>query len=152
MKFLKQKDDQTWHYHRGCYSTFTSASKIKKLQHKTKKEKEDNKVEKSKLMTRSKTGKTDWDKCLLCQKDKSKEKLKLIMTKNMNEKIVDLSNFDYKLHVRASAVGDLIAAEGKYHSSCLLSFQTLKESWKTSEVMKQKENLPSKSSVYRNRA
>lgn len=50
------------------------------------------------------------------------------MTRNTNEKIMDLFNFYYKLPVSVTAVGNLIAAEAKYQRSRLLSTQQLKHS------------------------
>lgn len=38
---------------------------------------------------------------------------------NRNGKIMDLSNFDYKLHVKVTATNDFIAPEVNYNTSCL---------------------------------
>ena len=43
----------------------------------------------------------------------------------MNSTINDLASLDYKLHLRIAGVGDLIAAEARYHSSCLIEQQRL---------------------------
>lgn len=142
LKFLKDNGNVTLQYHKSCYASFTSADKISRLKKKCENATQKENVEKNKLVTRSRTGKTDWEKCLICQKEKVKERLRLIMTTNMNDKIMELANYDYKLHVSVSAVGDLIAAEGKYHSSCLLSLQQLKDIWKDTDTDKQKEHLP----------
>ena len=43
----------------------------------------------------------------------------------MNSTINDFASLDYKLHLRIAGVGDLIAAEARYHSSCLIEQQRL---------------------------
>ena len=62
--------------------------------------------------------------CIFCQSDK-KEHLRQMLTFNMNFTINDLASLDYKLHLRIAGVGDLIAAEAIYHSSCLIEQQRL---------------------------
>jgi len=44
------------------------------------------------------------------------------MTKAMSDQILQASHLDYKIHVRLAGVIDLIAAEAKYHLTCLSKF------------------------------
>ncbi len=53
-----------------------------------------------------------------CQAEK-KESTHQVLSVNRNDCIVELASVDFELSVRISGITDLIAAEAKYHSSCL---------------------------------
>lgn len=122
LKILNTDDsfhEEQYFYHRSCYAIFTNKTKIAALAKESKYEAVQP-ISNSSLRTRSKIPRTNWEKCIICQKDK-KEHLRLVMSENMNATMFRLAKFDYDLHVRTSAVvGDLIAEEAKYHSSCII--------------------------------
>lgn len=51
-----------------------------------------------------------------------KARLISVMTKQMSDQIIQASSLDYKIGVRLAGVIDLIAAEAKYHLTCLRAF------------------------------
>lgn len=118
--------DVNYMYHRTCYAVFTNKTKIEAVKKKMNTSQSVVCGEKStstaNLLTRSRVSTTNWEKCVICQKDNT-EHLRLVMCKNMNDTILELAKTDYFLHIRTSAVGDLIAENAKYHSLCLIRCQ-----------------------------
>ena len=111
-------------WHKSCYSSFTSKSKISRLE-KNKRlvhmsaSTSDN--EGSRRTLRSSTEPIDWTLCMFCQKSDI-TKLSAVTTLKMSKRIIDASKYDQILSVRLSSVNDLIATEGKYHCSCYKAF------------------------------
>lgn len=134
---LGEQDGSNYVNHKSCYASFTSKSKIDALKEagtKALKVKANPNLTQNPAehITRSKAAKMDKTKCILCQKD-SNEHLRLVMSANMDSKIMNFAKYDYTLHIRVSAVGDLIAADALYHSTCVLKFKKLKETMKIDE-------------------
>ena len=64
----------------------------------------------------------DWSLCMFCQADNNKK----VHGVEALEKSVDLlerTATDPVMSIRLSGVGDLIAAEGCYHLTCLITFE-----------------------------
>ena len=68
--------------------------------------------------------KVNWEQCIFCQAEK-KECTHQVLSFDRNDCIVKLASVDFELSVRISGITDLIAAEAKYHSSCLRQCQRL---------------------------
>ena len=64
----------------------------------------------------------NWQLCVFCQAEKPWHGLCSVMTKNVSSRYWTYARVDFKLGVRFASVHDLIAAEGKYHFSCLTQF------------------------------
>ena len=115
-------------YHRTCYADFTNKSNISRLKQRYQEKCESNtsvsEASHSRREHVSRATPSDWKMCIFCQSDK-KEHLRQVLTFNMNSTINDFASLDYKLHLRIAGVGDLIAAEARYHSSCLIEQQRL---------------------------
>ena len=54
---------------------------------------------------------------------KTKEKLVTVISFNVSNAILESSILDSKMRIRLAGVSDLIAAEGKYHKTCLSSYK-----------------------------
>ena len=110
--------------HRECDSLFTNKQKIDRLQKKF--------VEIGKSMephvsspckTRSHVDKTNWELCVFCENQTSKERLSSVMTFGMNDQIYDIARYNYKLGIRLADVSDSITSEAKYHLACFSRFK-----------------------------
>ena len=117
-------------WHKNCYSLFTAENKLQRLRAKlsrlleckTKTKKlTDCDNEQSKL-SRSCCPAVDWNICIFCQATSTVD-LHNIATFALSEKIISLSENDLVMSVRLSGISDLIAAEGKYHLKCLVTFE-----------------------------
>ena len=74
------------------------------------------------ISRRSTIKRMDWDLCMFCQCTKQKVSLRSVMTEDLSQRIIESSKLDAKMSIHLSTVQDLIAAEGKYHLSCLSAF------------------------------
>eukprot|EP00112_Aurelia_sp_Birch-Aquarium-sp1_P026470 Seg940.1 transcript_id=Seg940.1/GoldUCD/mRNA.D3Y31 product="hypothetical protein" protein_id=Seg940.1/GoldUCD/D3Y31 len=126
-------------WHKQCYCHFTDQEKIRRLENKNKaayqastskdaSTKEDSCMRSTtqRLSRRSITS-VDWNKCIFCQSNSSKDRLCSIMTFGLSSRILMAAPLDYKLSVGLADVNDLIASEGKYHLSCLAAFDRATE-------------------------
>ena len=117
-------------WHKSCYSSFTSKSRISRLESK-KSEITSGGASGSEYRTlRSSTQPIDWALCMFCQKSGSM-KLSAVTTFKMSQQILNASKYDQILSVRLSSVHDLIASEGKYHCTCYKAF--MRRTSKTSD-------------------
>lgn len=124
---LDSAEAKTLVWHKMCYAHFTDKSKLERLQ---KTQVVDSKPEAS--CSRTGSGETrssrrrvepiNWDLCIFCQTVMLKARLISVMTKQMSDQIIQASSLDYKIGVRLAGVIDLIAAEAKYHLTCLRAF------------------------------
>ena len=120
-------------WHRNCYAQYTSKEKIQRLEQKHvasgSSEAPRNKtiISTSPRQTRSHAGQVNWEQCIFCQNEHSKERLSSVMTFKMSENVIQNAQFNYKVRVRLSGVSDLIAAEAKYHLPCLSAFNRYAE-------------------------
>ncbi|CAG9814726.1 unnamed protein product [Phaedon cochleariae] len=128
--------------HNNCYATFTARRNIETLQ-----QKNDSNMDKAaktdampQKVTRSKSLKFDKLKCIVCQQD-SKEHLRLVMSTNMHMKLTELSKYDYKLNIKVNAVGDLIAADAMYHSTCLVRLGRVKDAMDAATKNEDRRNM-----------
>ncbi|KAK3909861.1 E3 SUMO-protein ligase ZBED1 [Frankliniella fusca] len=116
--------------HKSCYATFSSKYRIYVLQrefaNEEHQERRNSTSQQDKKITRSKTVTMDKEKCIVCQID-SGEHTRLVMTENMNKNLTALAEFVYNLHIRVSSTGDLIAADAKYHSTCLVKLGRIRD-------------------------
>ena len=114
-------------WHRNCYAQYTSKEKIQRLEQKhvaSGGEASGNETvtSTSPCKTRSHVKKVNWEQCIFCQNEHSRERLSPVMTFKMSENIIQNAQFNYKVRIRLSRVTDHIAAEAKYHLSCLSAF------------------------------
>ncbi len=122
------REDTSLVWHKSCYSSFTSRSKISRL------EKCNDSVvacistgirntdqSASSHSLRSSMQPIDWSLCMFCQ-NPSQTKLSAVTTFKMSQQILDASKYDQLLSVRLSSIHDLIASEGKYHCTCHKAF------------------------------
>ena len=75
----------------------------------------------------------NWSLCVFCQQE-SKEKLHLIQEKPVSDRILSAAKYDPILRTRLACVNDLIAADGKHHSSCHVRFKHQSKKVRTSAV------------------
>lgn len=124
-----------------CYAEYTNKTKIPRLEKHNEQQKRPPKQSDCSSSKQNKTGRqceishttpADWNLCILCQVNK-KEHLRQVQTFNMNSTINGLAALDFKLNVRIAGICDLIAAEAKYPSTCLIEQQRL--AGKTTEAM-----------------
>lgn len=132
-RIATMRDDIALVWHKSCYSSFTSKSKISRL------EKSKESVHTcastsadggSRHALRSSTEPIDWALCMFCQKSGT-TKLSAVTTFKMSKQILDASKYDQILSVQLSSVCDLIASEGKYHCTCYKAF--MRRTSKTSD-------------------
>lgn len=109
-RIATMQGDITPVWHKSCYSSFTSKSKISRL------EKSEESVLTfastsadggSRLTLRSSTEPIDWSLCMFCQKSGT-TKLSAVTTFKMSQQILDASKYDQTLSVQLSSVHDLI--------------------------------------------
>ena len=111
-------------WHKSCYSTFTSNDKINRLKEKLK-ALEPNVSEEnppSPTTTRTKLQGMDWSCCMFCQSN-NKEGMHQVECIPTSNNIQSLAEGHPVMRIRLAGVGDLIAAEGKYHLKCLSKFR-----------------------------
>ena len=114
-------------WHRICYAHFTDKSKIERLQKSKPVSSEEASCSSSGVLRRDKRSlrkgvqPVNWNLCIFCETDMT-ARLINVMTKAMSDQILQASHLDYKIHVRLAGVIDLIAAEAKYHLTCLSKF------------------------------
>lgn len=111
-------------WHKTCYSSFSSEHHIKRLQ---KKADESNEAETQGNEPAFRSGRRslepiDWKKCMFCQSVK-REDLHNIEYMKKSKQIMEDASLDPVMRVRLSGISDLLAAEGKYHLSCLVNFE-----------------------------
>ena len=134
-------------WHKQCYCHFTDQEKIRRLENKNNAayqgstSKDASSMEDSgprgasQRLSRCSVNPVDWNKCIFCQSDSSKDRLCYVMTFGLSSRMLKAAPLDYRLSVRLADVNDLIASEGKYHLGCLEAFdrsteRTKKESEK----------------------
>ena len=136
---LDSPEAETLVWHKVCYAHFTDKSKLERLQ-KTQAVDSEQRASTSKSSVRCSLRRriepVNWDLCIFCQTALSKTRLISVMTKQMSDQIIQSSSLDYKIGLRLAGVIDLIAAEAKYHLTCLRAFtrstaKTKQESDKT---------------------
>ncbi len=112
-------------YHRHCYSTFANSNRIGRLESSQAAVNKNVADPKSTRQNRQLSRvKVNWEQCIFCQTE-MKETTHQVMSFNRNDCIVELASVDFELSVRIAGITDLIAAEAKYHSSCLRQCQRL---------------------------
>lgn len=123
---LDSPQAQTVVWHKMCYAHFTDKSKLERLQktHTAVDSKQESTCSSSgnirSLRTRAQP--VNWNLCIFCQTCVLKARLISVMTKKMSDQIIQTSFFDYKIGLRLAGEIDLIAAEAKYHLTCLRAF------------------------------
>lgn len=120
-RIMALQEEASFMWHKSCYSSFTSKSKISRL------EKSSSPNNSSAACSsvnqdqgrnlRSSTPPINWDLCMFCQKT-GHTKLSSVTTFKMSKQILDASKYDHMLSVQLSGIHDLIASEGKYHCTC----------------------------------
>ena len=79
-------------WHKSCFSSFTSRTKIQRLEKKQEKSRpEISEPSTSAIKLRSSTKSVNWDLCIFCQDTKVKEILCSVTTFKMSDKILNLS-------------------------------------------------------------
>ena len=134
------ESNKLW-WHKACFSSFTSKSRIERLQ--KKRQASDTHMHEavtSNAILRSSLTSLNCDLCIFCQDAKVKGTMCSVTTLKMSENILALSKFDQKAHVRPAVVSYLIAAEGKNHPNCYKKFlrftsQTKERAQKTNLAM-----------------
>ncbi|CAG9818890.1 unnamed protein product [Phaedon cochleariae] len=128
--------------HNNCYATFTARRNIETLQ-----QKNNSNMDKAaktgatpQKVTRSESLEFDKLKCIVCQQE-SKEHLRLVMSTNMHMKLTELSKFDYQLNIKVNAVGDLIAADAMYHSTCRVRLGRVKDAMDAATKNEDRRNM-----------
>ena len=115
LKGLKDVENQDVFWHRGCYSEFTNEGHIQRLQ------KRGTDGAEVSVSRRSSLDRTDWSKCMFCQKDS--KGLCQVQTMETSEKILRNASTYEEMSCRLAGVSEVIAAEGKYHLKCYARFQ-----------------------------
>ena len=72
----------------------------------------------------------NWEMCMFCQKMDGKN-MRNVMTMGLSEKIISMAQQDLVMCVRLANISDLVAAEGKYHVQCWVTFQRKVDSSKS---------------------
>lgn len=114
--------------HNGCRASYTSAYKLERLKaadltfDQNKSTSLASTAEASKIQLRSKAIQMCWSLCIFCQQE-TKEKVHLIQEKAVSDRILRTAQYDPILRTRLACINDLIAAEGKHHSSCHVRFK-----------------------------
>lgn len=116
-------------WHKMCYSHFTDKSKLERLQKTVGSEHAGSSRQtaqaqpcSSRCSLRMQMDPVDWSLCLFCQTDVLKKPLRSVMTTKLSDQIIQASSLDHNIYVRLAGVIDLIAAEAKYHLTCLRAF------------------------------
>ena len=134
-------------WHKDCYSSFTSKNKILRIR----------KHEPAKALPGSSTSAVtepgqsssssassrrrakpaiNWLLCMFCQ-TLGKKKVHRVQTLEKSGEILEYANTDPVMRLRLSGVNDLIAAEGCYHLSCLISFERRSAKVKSSRAQQE---------------
>ena len=69
------------------------------------------------------TEQVDWNKCIFCQSENTKEHLSCVMMLKMSDRIIEASKVNYTMRTRLSGIIDLIAAEAKCYSAFIRSVE-----------------------------
>ena len=97
---LGRNDDVVIVWHGNCYTQYASKGKIQRLQQKELTSEElqhATTASNSPCKTHSHAEQVDWNKCIFCQEENSKERLSSVMTFKMSEQIVEDAQFNYKV-------------------------------------------------------
>ena len=127
---LKHESKSQLVWHKSSYTMYTNRTKLNKLKETSLAESSPSCSSAPRTETpsswdchrRSSLKPINWELCMFCQEDKSKQKLTSVTTLNKSTEILEASRFEPKMRVRVAGVSDLIAAEGKYHLSCYVQF------------------------------
>lgn len=117
-RIISADSENTYVWHKSCYSSFTSRSHINRLNADMQ---ASTSTEGAKPLLRSNVETADWKRCMFCQQC-TDESLFSVATLVTSIKIIDLSQYDRHLRIRLAGVNDLIAAEAKYHLKCYSKF------------------------------
>lgn len=116
-------------WHKTCYASFTSKTHISRLQKShegtsSKMRLSDQDAGQADLPLHSEVvWKLSADACMFCQDTTTKGSLSSVTTFKMSDQILEASKYDQVACVHFAGVSDLIAAEGKYHTSCYMKFR-----------------------------
>ena len=114
--------------HNGCHASYTSAYKLEKLKetdttlYQPSTSAAAAHTEPQTVCLRSKGINIKWNLCIFCQQE-TKEKVHLIQEEPVSKRILEAAKYDPILRIRLACVNDLIAADGKHHSSCHIRFK-----------------------------
>ena len=129
-RIINASDSQEVIWHVKCYAEFTHSGKIKRLESSSThvgrpKGKSESSSTESHVPKRPKRSESrvNWDLCIFCQSNELVARIISITTKNMSKSILGDSKFDHIMSIRLAGINDLMAAEGKYHLTCLREFQ-----------------------------
>jgi len=126
-------DDEKEHivWHRGCYSKFTHANHIERLKNRHEKEAKYSCDQPSTCIrpsSRASVASVAWDKCIFCQEDKAGKQLRNVATLETSDRILNDAQKNEIMRCRLAGISDLIAAGGKYHLPCYVTFRRKSES------------------------
>ena len=110
-------------WHKNCFSTFTSKTHLERLKKRSATSSVSDNTNETKVTTTRKSGSfMQWEKCIFCQLETA-DALHQIQTLEASSKVMmHAKNTDPVLCYRVAGVSDLVAAEGKYHLKCYVTF------------------------------
>ena len=114
--------------HNGCRASYTSAYKLERLKaaditlDQIQCSSSAPTTLEEKILLRSKVTQINWNLCIFCQRE-TKEKVHLIQEKQVSKRILEAAKYDPSLRTQLACVNDLIAADGKHHSTCHVGFK-----------------------------
>jgi len=120
----------TFVWHKSCYGSFSTETRLERLRQKSNAgtvesmETPGEVCEGQSRQSRSSVSSMNWECCIFCQVDEREGDIRNISTMSMSQKVLNMAVKDVTMRVRlAGVVGDLCAAEGKYHLNCWVNFQ-----------------------------
>lgn len=134
-KYVGSEHVQQIQWHRSCYSDFTHPKTLAKLKSRIQPQSvtDEKQLPSTSISSdthhepkslRSAHSAIDWSKCAFCQTDVPCKAgiLTNVEFEHTSTKMLSLAQFDPTMRRRFAGVSDLMAAEGKYHLKCYVSF------------------------------
>ena len=146
----EESESTAFHYHKTCYSRFTSAwhiSRLKKVGEKVSSSQQESPgpSDEPRRASRRCIPPLDTKLCIFCQADTGKATC-LLMQIDVSDEVMEAAKKDFVMRSRLADIIDLFAGDAIYHPQCKVEFLRKAKKNQSDEATKQEKQYASRNS------